>query len=547
MYENLKILSVSDRDKPSYGSDENTKENDANLLNSIDILEETIGSFGKWQCRIVFLMSLLRIPLAWIQLNIVFIAPTVDFWCKPPEFYQNVPVEEWKSIIQLNDTYANEVSGSTSCYMMNIFHFSNSTPYIPCQWGYEYNLSEIRSSIITEWDLVCDKRILVDITQTTTMFGILLGMMVFGTAADRFGRKNVLMTAICLQILSGLISTVSPWYGVFLFFKFLSAWASSGLMTISFCIIIEVVSGSTRATAVIITLIPFGIGYSMMAVMAYYIRDWRYLQLTQFVFCFLFFGYYWLIPESPRWLLSVKRQDEAIRILEDAARVNGIDGSEISKKVKTYKQINSTNRVSLISAFKFSKLRKHALILSLKWFINGIIYFGVYQLSGTSNQNIYLSVFFVGLISIPGNLSAVIFAKKFGRRISIAVANAFTAVCLLILLFIPTNVHYYTIIETLHLGGAVYGITISYPTLHLLSGELYPTVLRNSIVALNMMCAKVGGMLAPFIVSLADSNGYFTFLVLGSTSLLEIIPLIFLPETLNAKLPESIEDAEYSE
>lgn len=60
-----------------------------------DILCETIGNFGKWQFRISLLMALLKFPIAWFQLGIVFLAPPTQFWCKPPDEYRNMTSDTW--------------------------------------------------------------------------------------------------------------------------------------------------------------------------------------------------------------------------------------------------------------------------------------------------------------------------------------------------------------------------------------------------------------------------------------------------------------------
>lgn len=59
--------------------------------------------------------------------------------------------------------------------MMKDVESENNHGIVPCQWGYQYNRSIIRSSIITEWDLVCGRERLVDLAQIILMFGVLVG------------------------------------------------------------------------------------------------------------------------------------------------------------------------------------------------------------------------------------------------------------------------------------------------------------------------------------------------------------------------------------
>lgn len=50
----------------------------------------------------------------------------------------------------------------------------------------------------------------------------------------------------------------------------------------------------------------------------------------------------------------------------------------------------------------------------------------------------------------------------------------------------------------------IVGMSISFPTVYLFSGELFPTVVRNVGVGSASMCARIGSMLAPFVTSLVS-------------------------------------------
>lgn len=63
-----------------------------------DLTTKVIGDFGRWQFRIGFLMALLKLPIAWYQLNIMFMAPPQDFWCTKPKFLTGFSENEWRKI-----------------------------------------------------------------------------------------------------------------------------------------------------------------------------------------------------------------------------------------------------------------------------------------------------------------------------------------------------------------------------------------------------------------------------------------------------------------
>lgn len=91
-----------------------------------DILHETIGDFGRWQFKISILMALLKLPIAWFQLGIVFLAPPTQHWCKPPAEYSNMTSSNWIKFSQLNSGNATVSSGSHfECKVINCRVFSS--------------------------------------------------------------------------------------------------------------------------------------------------------------------------------------------------------------------------------------------------------------------------------------------------------------------------------------------------------------------------------------------------------------------------------------
>lgn len=63
-----------------------------------DVTTKIIGDFGKWQLRISILMAVLKLPIAWYQLNIIFMAPPQDFWCVKPKSFYRYSEQEWRKV-----------------------------------------------------------------------------------------------------------------------------------------------------------------------------------------------------------------------------------------------------------------------------------------------------------------------------------------------------------------------------------------------------------------------------------------------------------------
>lgn len=50
-------------------------------IDTLDIVEKYTGILSNWQLWIIFLVSLVKIPVTWHQMNIIFLAPPVNFEC----------------------------------------------------------------------------------------------------------------------------------------------------------------------------------------------------------------------------------------------------------------------------------------------------------------------------------------------------------------------------------------------------------------------------------------------------------------------------------
>lgn len=72
----------------------------------------------------------------------------------------------------------------------------------------------------------------------------------------------------------------------------------------------------------------YAVGEAAVGILAWLCRDWVILQLLVSVPPLLFVAYYWMVPESVRWLLAKKDFAQAHKIIEKVAKVNGTVLSE---------------------------------------------------------------------------------------------------------------------------------------------------------------------------------------------------------------------------
>jgi MFS transporter, OCT family, solute carrier family 22 (organic cation transporter), member 4/5 len=163
---------------------------------------------------------------------------------------------------------------------------------------------------------------------TAHFAGIMTGSGVFGFLADKFGRKKIFLVAIMFMSLTGVGQAVSTNYIMFLTFAYLNAVGTSGVYPLAFVIGVEMVGKKKREMAGVVLNYFYSIGEAMVGVIALLDGDWVNLQYWVSLPPFLFVAYYWIIPESIRWLLAKKRNRKAFKIIRKAAKNNGVELSQ---------------------------------------------------------------------------------------------------------------------------------------------------------------------------------------------------------------------------
>ncbi|KAJ6641511.1 Organic cation transporter protein [Pseudolycoriella hygida] len=504
------MLGKVDRDK----EDGATKNSSLNKVQHIDVedipkndpIQQAMGQFGKWQIFVCATVFLLKFPVAWHQMSIIFLAAKTDFVCA------NRSIEKC----------------SSDCDEI------------------EFDRSVFSETIITTFDLVCTKEHWANISQTIFMSGILFGSILFGTLADKFGRRIPLVAAVFLQVTSGVATSFVPSFWLFCLLRFITALATGGTMTTSFVLIMEITATKWREVISVLYQIPFNLGHLTLPGFAYFIRDWRHLQLGLSLPSVILISYYWLVPESPRWLITVGRIDDASTVLEKAARMNKLPTENINKDLVSYKASLATadcqqSKGNIWDLFRTPNMRTKTLCICFNWFVCGLGFFGLAQYIGQAVGNIFSNVAISALMGLPGTVACIYTMKRFGRKKSMIYANALVGVSMLTIAIIPSAQTGATIALS---SIGIIGITVSFPTAYLYASELFPTVVRNVGVGTASMAARVGSMVAPFVAGLSTTYHWLPPVIFGVVPLLGMLFLFFLPETNGFPLPETLSDGE---
>lgn len=311
----------------------------------------------------------------------------------------------------------------------------------------------------------------------------------------------------------------------------------------SFVLVMEMIGTKWRELVSVLFHVPFSIGHFLMAVLAYYVRDWQTIQFGLSIPSIVLLSYYWLVFESPRWLFAVGRIDESAKILEKAAKSNKLPHENIKSNLQKFKSEESekpVNKGNFLDLLRSPNLRMKTIVMDFNWFVSGFCFFGLAQYVGHAGGNIFVNVAASAILELPGCVLSIYMMKSIGRRMTLILSNILMGVSILIIIVVPSTPGYTV---TLACIGIV-ATSISFPTVYLYGGELFPTVVRNIGLGAASTMARVGSMIAPFVAGLDTTAHWLPPVIFGVLPIIAAVSVVFLPETNGQPLPESIEDGE---
>uniref|UniRef100_A0A3B4X0Y7 Solute carrier family 22 member 3 n=1 Tax=Seriola lalandi dorsalis TaxID=1841481 RepID=A0A3B4X0Y7_SERLL len=504
-----------------------------------DILEEA-GKFGRCQKRIFALLCMVSMPWAGVYVGIVFQGFTPDHWCRDSAVVERrqacgwsladsrrltVPLVNSSGVLQQSSCEQYKVDWNSTGLTCDTQELDLSkTPTTACKEGWEYDY-EGRQSFVTE-----------NYQNNSSWFQ---GKLVVGP--DRFGRKMSFLMSNLLNGIAGILVAVAPDYVSLLIFRTLYGFGVKGGWVAGYVLITEIVGVEYRRTVGVLYQMFFSVGILLLPLLAYFITDWRWLQVVITVPYIIFLSYYWFIPESPRWLLSQNKKTQAVKITEDMAKENK---RTLSKNIETLKDDNAdSSTASFMDLIRTPKMRKHTFILSYNWFTSAVVYQGLIMRLGILGGDVYIDFLISGLVEFPAAFLILFTIERIGRRLPFASANIVAGASCFITAFIPDSMFWFkTVVACI---GRL-GITMAFEMVVFVNTELYPTFVRNLGVSVCSTLCDVGGIVAPFLLyRLAVIWLELPLIIFGSLAFLAGGLVLLLPETRGVPLPDTIDDIEF--
>ncbi|NXO07148.1 S22A2 protein, partial [Oriolus oriolus] len=524
-----------------------------------DILEQ-VGEFDFFQKKALFFLCLLSATFAPIYVGNFFLGFTPEHRCFSPGVAELSQRCGWSLEEQLNHTVPewdghgasfdsrcrryevdwNATGVSCTDPLGSLVGSGSTVPLGPCRDGWVYNSPG--SSLVTEFNLVCEDSWKLDLFQSCVNAGFFLGSVSIGYIADRFGHKLCLLVTVLITAVSGVLMAFAPSYTWTVTFHLIQGLVSKGGWLTGYVLIAEFVGSDYRRAAGIIYQLAFTLGLLILTTLAYALPHWRWLQLAVTLPSFLLLLYYWCLPESPRWLIAQKQNDKAMEVIKRIAKGNTKKPPLSFQNLSSKDEDGEKLKPSFLDLVRTPQIRKYTFILMYSWFTSSVLYQGLIMHMGMAAENMYLDFLYSALVEFPAAFILMLTLDRIGWCYTWAAASVMTGAACLITAFLPDTL-YWLKMTAACLGRM--GITMCYEIICVVNPELYPTFLRNLGVLVCSSLCDLGGIVTPFLVyRLADLWHELPLVIFAVIVLINRGFVLLLPEMKGKALPETIEDAE---
>ncbi|KAL9979765.1 hypothetical protein ACROYT_G017475 [Oculina patagonica] len=436
-------------------------------LTTDEILEK-IGSFGRYQ----------------IVLNIFFNLAYAFWWAIPvmiSVFIASDP--EWKC------------KNNSTCPFTETMSLGNKHYNHRCDIPREdWEFSDGFTSVVTEFDLVCDRGSLGFVSTSVIFASFFIGGIVVSSISDKFGRKRPLFLCGFICCLFHFVSEFAPAFWVFALFRAI-------------------------------------IGFTIVL----YIK--LQLQLAKINFkC----GHF--IPESVRWLLKKGRLTEARKILSNVARLNGKEMPD--EKFDLTSDEQNERLGDFRDLFKTRRMIHKTLGSWVMWFAGSFLGWAIIFIAPFIGGSIYINVVISFASILPSYPICAALTLRFGRRKLVAVSFLLAAVGAIGALLLSDRAEY----DKGYMAGKIFmaivvaGLSneIAFTLVYVYSAELFPTTVRNVGMGTSTACARVGAFVSSYAPLLLGVHRFLPFGIMAGLALAAAAVCMTLPETFNQPTIENL-------
>ncbi|MGO3048922.1 D-xylose transporter XylE [Staphylococcus casei] len=405
-------------------------------------------------------------------------------------------------------------------------------------------------------------------TVSSALIGCVIGGLLSSSFSSRLGRKRSLQVASVLFIISALLSG----YPEFIFFE--PGQSTLGLLLMFNCYrilggigvglasaispmyISEISPSSIRGT--LVSWNQFAIIFGMLVV--YFVNygitfgetqqwidstGWRYMFMTAALPAVLFFVLLFFVPETPRYLTLVNKNEDALSVLnkiylskEHAQKVLNDILSTKNKKTDVKAPLFSFGKTVIIIGIVLSIFQQFI-------GINVALYYAprIFENLGAGGHASMIQTVVMGFVNVIFTIIAIIYVDKFGRKPLLIIGSTGMAIGMLGMSILTAN-GTFGVITLVFMVIYTASFMMSWgPIIWVLLSEIFPNRIRSAAMALAVAVQWFANFTItstyPFMMDISGTMTYGFYALMSMLS--GIFIWKFIPETKGRTL-EEIED-----
>jgi sugar porter (SP) family MFS transporter len=390
---------------------------------------------------------------------------------------------------------------------------------------------------------------LLGVTVSSALVGTVIGAMAAGIPGQKFGRRDSLRVMAIFYVLSSIGCALAWNWSALIVFRFIGGLGIGGSSVLGPMYIAEIAPPKWRGRLVgffqvniVIGILLAYISNATIGSLHLGAAEWRWMFGVSGVPAAIFLAALFVIPRSPRWLVTQSNLQEALAVL----RVIGVPQpkEELDEIVASVHLERSASTDPLFSRrYRFPIF----IAITVGMFsqlsgINAILYYlnDIFALAGASTISGNLQAVAVGATNLVATLLAMSVIDKFGRKKLLLIGTAGLFVCLTIIsiLFITRS----------HLGWLVWLLMLYIASFAMSQGavlwvyisEVFPNRVRSKGQSLGSSSHWITNAIISLVFPvMAKSSGAYPFLFFAAMMVVDFVLVWFYyPETSGISLEE---------
>lgn len=404
---------------------------------------------------------------------------------------------------------------------------------------------------------------------SSALIGCVFGAILSGMLSDKWGRKNALILAAALFILSAFGTGYATEFTTFIIYRLIGGLGIGLASTLSPMYIAEISPAKYRGRLVAINQLTIVVGILCAQVANWGIADaiptslsatgildswngqtgWRWMFWAELIPAGLFFLLMFLVPKSPRYLVKINQNDKAIAVLEKIGgkpyAVSEIQNMELTLKKDTGKKIS----IAELRDPKIFPILVIGIVIAVfqQWCgINIIFNYAeeIFTAAGYSVGDMLFNIIITGSVNLIFTFVAMRTVDSWGRRKLMLIGSIGLAVVYALL----GGAYYFgfsgwPVLVLVITAIAIYAMSLA-PLTWVVLSEIFPNRLRGVAMSIATFSLWIASFVLTFTFPILNEalGSYGTFWVY---SFICILGFVFIKTKLPETKGKSLEEIEF--